>query len=75
MTSENYFSGSFRFRKERRLPKTLSADSVHRILDFAEQQAAEYPNSCVKARNLALIDLLICTGIMIGERQIYLWKI
>ena len=67
MTSENYFSGSFKFKKERRLPKTLSVDSVHRILDFAEQQAAEYPDSWAKARNLALIDLLISTGVRIGE--------
>lgn len=65
---ENYFkSKNYKFRKERRLPKTLSVDDVHRILQYASTQASISPNNWKLVRNLALIDLIVSTGIRIGE--------
>lgn len=67
-TSENCFkSKEFRFKKERRLPKTLSLDYVQRMLTYAHEKQANNPSLWKSARDLALIDLLISTGIRIGE--------
>lgn len=67
-TSENLFkSKAFRFKKERRLPKTLSLDDVQRILKYAHKNQMNNPSSWKPIRDLALIDLLISTGIRIGE--------
>lgn len=67
----NYYSlQPFRLKKEKRLPKTLSVRDISKLLSFLTTQAtaAERPFSVWKAaRNLALIDLLISTGIRIGE--------
>lgn len=68
---KNYFqSNSFKFKKERRLPKTLAIKETSKLLNCAT-------NMCLRAtsnfeiwkstRNLALIDILISTGIRIAE--------
>ena len=65
---ENYFTViPFKFRKEKRLPKTLSVDDVQAMLQYALEQVRNTPTSWKYVRNLALIDLLISTGIRIGE--------
>ena len=65
---ENYFKAvSFKFRKEKRLPKTLSVDDVQAMLNYASKQVGDFPPRWKSVRDLALIDLLISTGIRIGE--------
>lgn len=68
---KNYFlSHKFKFKKERRLPKVLETEETSKILkNLVEQNAsANTPYEIWKtARNLALIDVLISTGIRIGE--------
>lgn len=65
-----YHAHSFKFKKERRLPKTLAVKETSKLLTCAT-------NMCLNAksnfeiwkctRNLALIDILISTGIRIAE--------
>ncbi|HIS36444.1 TPA: tyrosine-type recombinase/integrase [Candidatus Scatousia excrementigallinarum] len=59
----------FRFKQERRLPKTLSIADVSKILACFETDPALLSPFAQKAliRDSALIDLLISTGIRIGE--------
>lgn len=69
-TIENYYSQVFKFKKEQRLPKTLTTKEVYAILKEANKKL-QYSNSHASklknARNVALLDLLICTGIRIEE--------
>lgn len=67
----NPFKGlKFRFKKERKLPKTLSINDVKKLLKTVTHS---YTNEDSEykifhgVRDLAIIDLLICTGIRIGE--------
>ena len=69
--NKNYFySLNFKFKKERCLPKTLAIKEASTMLNFLSNQLLnsksnfEYWKS---ARNLALIDILISTGIRIAE--------
>ena len=67
----NPFKGlKFRFKKERKLPKTLSINDVKKLLKTVTHsytnEDSEY-NIFHGVRDLAIIDLLICTGIRIGE--------
>lgn len=69
-TIQNYYSNVFKFKKERRLPKTLTKKEVCSLLekvckrfDQSNTKTAKWKN----ARNLALLDILICTGIRIEE--------
>ncbi len=60
----------FRFKQEHKLPKTLSVKDVSKILNYFND--ANYESLTVFAkfeyiRDSALIDLLISTGIRIGE--------
>lgn len=68
---ENYFlAHTFKFKKERKLPKVLSQKEVSIILAQArkEKESAKSNYESWKAiRNLALIDILISTGIRIAE--------
>lgn len=60
----------FRFKKERKLPKTLSIKEIEKLLYYADSQSAsaETEHEIWKtSRNLALIDILISTGIRIAE--------
>lgn len=67
----NYFEvHPFRFKQERRIPKTLALKDIHMLLDSAKGQNEEAMTSYAHwqtARNLALLDILISTGIRIAE--------
>ena len=69
--SENYFlSHKFKFKKEHQLPKILTTEETADLLMCAtnQQNSAKSSYEIWKtARNLALIDILISTGIRIGE--------
>lgn len=69
--SNNYFDNhTLKLKKEHSLPKVLSIEEIKNILCELESQLnnANTVNSIWRAsRNLALIDLLISTGIRIGE--------
>ena len=59
----------FRFKQERRLPKTLSVGEVSRLLNCFENNDIVRTPFATKEymRDAALIDLLVSTGIRIGE--------
>ena len=59
----------FRFKQERRLPKTLSIGEVTKLLNCFYDNAALRTSFAEKEyiRDAALIDLLVSTGIRIGE--------
>lgn len=69
--SENPFFGiKFSFRQEKRLPKTLSVKEVSHLLStlYNCKNIAQTDFSVFETtRDLCLIDLLISTGIRIGE--------
>ena len=71
LVEENYYQNChFKFRKERRLPKTLTKNEIAELLKTAtaERNAAKSNFEVIRtSRNLALIDVLISTGIRIGE--------
>ena len=60
----------FRFKQERKLPKTLAVKDVSKILTHLDSVDIDELSSFAKfeyIRDSALIDLLISTGIRIGE--------
>lgn len=59
----------FKFKQERKLPKTLSIKEIDKILKCFEIETSYLTPFALKVyiRNAALIDLLISTGIRIGE--------
>lgn len=69
--NKNYFhSHAFRFKKERRLPKILAIKETATLLNFVSNQCLNTKSSFEywkSLRNLALIDILISTGIRIAE--------
>lgn len=69
--ARNYFEAhSFHFKQERRLPKTLALKEIHTLLNAAKGQNEEAMTTYARwqtARNLALLDILISTGIRIAE--------
>ena len=71
LIEENYYQNChFKFRKERRLPKTLTKNEIAELLKTATEErnsAKSNPEISRTSRNLALIDILISTGIRIGE--------
>lgn len=68
---KNYFKEhSFKFKKERRLPKTLAIKETSKLLSCATNMCLNTKSKFEKwkcIRNLALIDILISTGIRIAE--------
>ena len=68
---QNYYQlHTFKFKKEKRLPKTLSVKEVSKLLVSLRDQNSKARSSCAvwkATRNLALIDILISTGIRIAE--------
>ena len=68
---QNYYQNyTFKFRKERKLPKTLSINESAKLINYLtnciEQEKSEF-NTWKAYRDLALIDLLISSGIRIEE--------
>lgn len=67
----NYFDvHSFKYKKEKRLPKTLSVKETAKLLNsLTNKNAAAQSNYEIwkTTRNLAMIDILISTGIRIAE--------
>lgn len=67
----NYFSShQFKFKKEKRLPKTLAIKETSKLLSCVTDQSINASSDFEKwktSRNLALIDILISTGIRIAE--------
>ena len=70
-TDTNYYQNHhFRYKKERRLPKTLAVKETSKLLTYLTDCAAKETTEFEKwksIRNLALIDVLISTGIRIAE--------
>lgn len=65
-----FFQHKFSFKQEQRLPKTLTIKEVSLLLSIIlhEKQSASTPFSVFEnTRDLCLIDLIISTGIRIGE--------
>ena len=70
-TDVNYYQNHhFRYKKERRLPKTLAVKETAKLLTYltncAEIKTTDF-DTWKNYRNLALIDILISTGIRIAE--------
>lgn len=59
----------FRFKQERKLPKTVPVSDINKILKCFNVDISSYSTFAQKSfiRDAALIDLLISTGIRIGE--------
>ena len=59
----------FKFKQEQKLPKTLSINEVTRLLNCFNIDISTLSPFAQKeyTRDAALLDLLICTGIRIGE--------
>lgn len=68
---ENYFLlHAFQYKKERKLPKTLSVKESAKLLNTAIKKCEIAQTEFEKwtsSRNLALVDILVSTGIRIGE--------
>ncbi len=68
---QNYYQcHAFKFKKAKHLPKTLAVKEISKLLTLLNKQNCEAmtPYATWKAtRNLALIDILISTGIRIAE--------
>ena len=70
-TEENYYNSHiFKFKKERKLPKIIATKDAERLLKHlkneSEKDMGDYAHWLV-LRNLALIDILISTGMRIEE--------
>lgn len=59
----------FRFKQEKKLPKTLTITEISKILKCFDIDQTSLSSFAQKTfiRDAALLDLLICTGIRIGE--------
>ena len=68
---QNYFlSHSFKFKREKQLPRTLAVKETSKLLNCIASKAATSTTNFQKwktLRNLALVDVLISTGIRIAE--------
>lgn len=68
---QNYFlSHSFKFKREKQLPRTLAVKETTKLLNCATSKAATAMTAFKKwktLRDLALVDILISTGIRIAE--------
>ncbi len=71
IVEKNYVqSHGFKYKRERKLPKTLAIKEVSKLLSYLDEQtqiAASDFAVWKSARDLALIDILISTGIRIAE--------
>lgn len=71
MIETNFFTKlNFKFKRERKLPKTLTVRDVSKLLGYVSAQAKNAASSFEtwkSTRNLALVDVLVSTGIRIAE--------
>lgn len=68
LSSNPFAKLKFRFKQERRLPKTLTVNEVKRLLAVLERETRGADGADpIRLRDAALLDLLISTGIRIGE--------
>ncbi len=61
---------NFKFKKEHRLPKTLNVNNVKNLLDYVTNYSKNELSAFKKRyaiRDIAIIDILISTGMRIGE--------
>lgn len=68
--SSPFYKLKFRFKQEHKLPKTLSIKDVSKLINYFDSVKVESLSPFAKfeyTRDAALIDLLISTGIRIGE--------
>ena len=69
--AENYFQQcEFNYKKEKRLPKTLPVKDITKLLAYLSDQYEKAKTEHViwkTARDLALFDIIISTGIRISE--------
>lgn len=69
--TQNYFlSYKFKFRKEKQLPKTLTVKEIIKLVNHLNKQVESAETDFSKwksSRNLALIDILVSTGIRVAE--------
>ncbi|WP_316630258.1 tyrosine-type recombinase/integrase [uncultured Ruminococcus sp.] len=69
--SQNYFiTHKFKFKKERKLPKTMTVKEVSSLLRYLAAQKEQASTSFAKwkcVRNLALIDTIASAGIRVAE--------
>ncbi len=71
ITKSNYMKNiNFKFKKEHHLPKTLNTNNVKELLDYFsgydKSKLSEFKKKII-IRDTAIIDILISTGIRIGE--------
>ncbi len=70
LISNPFQTHKFKYRKEKKLPKTLERHEIQQLLACAKNQCdnalSEY-EGWKTCRNLALIDILVSTGIRIAE--------
>ena len=68
---EDFFQNhTFHFKKERRLPKVLTTSEIRSLLQYAERQVQHAKSDFAvwkASRDLALLDILVSTGIRIAE--------
>ena len=61
---------NFKFKKEHRLPKTLNVNNIKNLLDYvtsySQNELSAFKKRCA-IRDIAIIDILISTGMRIGE--------
>ena len=71
IVEKNYVQSHwFKYKRERKLPKTLATKEVSKLLSYLEAQTKNAVSNFAvwkSARDLALIDILISTGIRIAE--------
>lgn len=69
LTTSPFNKLKFKFKQEKRLPKTLSINEVTKILNCFNVDSSSLSDFAKREyiRDAALIDLLISTGIRIGE--------
>ncbi len=69
IVSSPFMRLKFKFKQEQKLPKTLSINEVTRLLNCFNIDTSTLSPFAQKeyTRDAALLDLLICTGIRIGE--------
>lgn len=67
--SSPFLKLKFKFKQEKKLPKTLSINEVTSLLNCFNHDSSSLSSFAKRAyiRDAALIDLLVCTGIRIGE--------